>query len=62
MSLFSKLQRLISDGKTRSEDFHTEIVAQVLKNSPELTVKWLVSLDLTQPEDADDVFVATQEE
>jgi hypothetical protein len=62
MSLFSKLQRLISDGKTRSEDFHTEIVAQVLQNSPELTVKWLATLDLTKPEEADAIFVATQEE
>jgi hypothetical protein len=62
MSLFSKLQRLIADGKTRSEDFHTEIVAQVLNNSPTLTVKWLASLNLTKPEPAERVCVATQEE
>ena len=44
MSLFSKLQRLISDGRTQLEDFHTEIIAHVLRNSPELTLKWLKKL------------------
>jgi hypothetical protein len=58
VSLFSKLQRLVS----RPEDFNTEIVAHVLRNSPELTRTWLADdLKLTTL-NPNNVIVMTQEQ
>ena len=50
MSLFKKLQPLYC--ADRHEDIHTEIVAQVLKNSDELTLAWLRSIGVTTKEKA----------
>lgn len=47
MSLFDKLQGLYRSGHFRLEDIHTEIVAQVLSNSPELTLHWLADIGAT---------------
>ena len=44
MSLFGELRQLLRKDKFELEDFHTEIVAQVLRNSPELTMEWLRSI------------------
>jgi hypothetical protein len=52
MSLFDELRRLYRKDKFEMEDFHTEIVAQVLRNSPEFTIKWLRGIgavDLQMP-------------
>ena len=43
------------------EDFHTEIVAQVLRNSPALTLDWLRRVGATTLEKVDCVTIATQE-
>ena len=48
MSLFKQLERLYRPDRFQREDFHTEIVAQVLRNSDELTLAWLRSLDVTK--------------
>lgn len=61
MSLFRKLQRLYRPEKFQFEDFHTEIVAQVLKNSPALTLAWLKSIKVTSLDEADHIKVSTQE-
>lgn len=61
MSLFRKLQRLYRPEKFQFEDFHTEIVAQVLKNSPALTLAWLRSIKATSLDEADHIKVSTQE-
>ena len=52
MSLFDKVQRLYRSDHFRLEDIHTEIVAQVLSNSPELTLDWLGSIGATKLRDA----------
>ena len=68
MSLFTQLRQLYARDKFRLEDFHTEIVAQVLRNSPQLVVVWLSGfdwkgrLDLTPMREPDSIQVATQEE
>src|SRR5258708_36579414 len=62
MSLFSKLLQLSGDSKSSLEDFHTEIVAQVLQDTPELTVRWLADLGLTAREPPDTLTVGTQQE
>jgi hypothetical protein len=61
MSLFRKLQRLYRPEKFQFEDFHTEIVAQVLKNSSPLTLEWLRSINATTLSKADRIVVRTQE-
>jgi len=50
MSLFDQLKRLYRRDKFQMEDFHTEIVAQVLRNSEALTLEWLRSLNATRLE------------
>ena len=62
MSLFDQLRRLYRKDKFPLEDFHTEIVAQVLRDSPRLTLSWLRALGVTQLSDTDDITVATQED
>ena len=47
MSLFSVLRRLYRPDRFLIEDFHTEIVAQVLRNSDALTLGWLHSVEAT---------------
>lgn len=61
MSLFSKLIRLHSDERHPLEDFHTEIVANVLGYDPELTREWLKHLGVTELEKVDSITVKTQE-
>ena len=61
MSLFRQLQRLYRPDRFQLEDFHTEIVAQVLRNSPALTLAWLRGIGVTSLEKAH-VHVGTQEE
>jgi hypothetical protein len=61
MSLFSKLQRLSSDRMDQRENYHTEIVACVLQNSPELALKWLAKWGLPVGEGRCEVNVETQE-
>jgi hypothetical protein len=43
------------------EDFHTEIVAQVLRNSEALTMRWLCSLRATTLEMPNSIKIRTQE-
>ncbi len=52
MSLFDKLQGLYRSDHFRLEDIHTEIVAQVLSNSPELTLDWLGGIGATKLREA----------
>jgi hypothetical protein len=62
MGLFSQLERLARKEKFQLEDFHTEIVAQVLRNSPALTLAWLQAIDATRLQDPESITIATQEE
>lgn len=52
MSLFKELQQLYRPDRFQLEDFLTEIVAQVLRDSPGLTLEWLRSLGATDLMDA----------
>jgi hypothetical protein len=56
MSLFNKLIQLHSDDRRRLEDFNTEIVAHVLASHPDLTLRWLRKIGITQILEADEVF------
>lgn len=47
MSLFQSLRALYQPGRFMLEDFHTEIVARVLQNSPRLVFAWLQSIGAT---------------
>lgn len=47
MNLFDRLRRLTAGDTFRLEDFHTEIVAEVLRNSWALTLAWLRSIGAT---------------
>ena len=60
MSLFSDLRRLYRTDRFLIEDPHTEIVAQVLRNSDALTIAWLRSLTVTSLENPQ-IEIATQE-
>jgi hypothetical protein len=60
MSLFKELKNLYRSDRFQHEDFHTEIVAQVLRNSPELTLGWLRSLTITDLTKADHITITTQ--
>ena len=62
MSLFGKLLQLHSDEHRRLEDYHTEIVAHVLASDPELTLRWLQELGVTELREADEIAVSTQQE
>jgi hypothetical protein len=61
MGLFRQLRRLYRPEKFQFEDFHTEIVAQVLENSPALTLEWLRSIKATTSSKADHIKMRTQE-
>ncbi len=61
MSLFDQLRRLYRKDKFEMEDFHTEIVAQVLRNSHGLTMAWLNGIKATSLSEPDCVTVVTQE-
>jgi hypothetical protein len=61
MSLFLQLQRLYRSDRFLIEDFHTEIVAQALRNLPELTLEWLRYLGVTVLAEADYIQITTQE-
>jgi len=61
MSLFTKLIQLHSEEHRRLEDFHTEIVAYVLRSHSELALRWLQKLDLTELRTADEIDVGTQQ-
>ena len=62
MSLFRQLQHLYRKDKFQLEDFHTEIVAQVMRNSDALTLKWLQDMGATSFLCPDSITIATQEE
>lgn len=62
MSLFDELRRLYRKDKFQMEDFHTEIVAQVLRDSRTLTLAWLQGIGATTLNDPDFIKVVTQEE
>lgn len=47
MSLFQSLRALYRPDRFMLEDFHTEIVARVLQNSPKLAFTWLQSIGAT---------------
>lgn len=61
MSLFAQLQSLYRPDRFLFEDFHTEIVAQVLRNSTVLTLEWLRGIGATDLANADHVNIDTQE-
>lgn len=50
MSLFQSLRQLFPRDNFPLEDFHTEIVAAVLQNSPVLTFEWLQEIGVTRLE------------
>ena len=62
MSLFTQLRGLYRREKFRLEDFHTEIVAQVLRNNRQLTIDWLRGINITDLKAPDSIEIATQEE
>src|SRR5476651_1872167 len=62
MSLFTQLEKLHRQDRFQQEDFHTEIVAQVLRNCPELTLEWLQGIGATTTHDPDFIDISTQEE
>src|SRR5262245_24423231 len=61
MNLFSRLRRLHPQHRFPLEDFHTEIVAQVLRESTPLTLAWLRDVEATSLVAADTVSIDTQE-
>src|SRR5205814_5015471 len=61
MSLFDNLRRRYRKEKFQLEDFHTEIVAQVLHNSRPLTLAWLRGIKATALRNPDKVKIVTQE-
>ena len=61
MSLFGKLIHLHSDEIRKLEDFHTEIVAGLLANNYELTLRWFRELRVSELGEAEKVTVTTQE-
>ncbi len=61
MSLFDELRRLYRKDKFEMEDFHTEIVAQVLRNSSELTIEWLGGIGAADSRMASVISVRTQQ-
>ena len=61
MSLFGKLIHLRSDKLCPLENFHTEIVAHVLQNDPELTLSWLQLMGVTDRREADKISVNPQD-
>ncbi|MGO8930710.1 MAG: hypothetical protein ACLQU3_27950 [Limisphaerales bacterium] len=61
MSLFKQLEKLYHPDRSQDENAHTEIVAQVLRNSDELTLGWLRSLGVTKLAKADNIRIKTQE-
>lgn len=61
MGLFLQLQRLSRSEYFPLENFHTEIVAQVLRNIPALTLAWLRSLGATDLEKPKLIQISTQE-
>ncbi len=62
MSLFKQLRELYRPDRFQSEDFHTEIVAQVLRYSDPLTLAWLRGIRVTTLASAEHIEIATQEE
>ena len=60
MGLFKQLEKLYRPDRFQREDFLTEIVAQVLRNSPELTLEWLRWLNVTDLKQADHINITTQ--
>jgi hypothetical protein len=60
MSLFKQLEKLYRPDRFQREDFHTEIVAQVLRNSQTLTLAWLRGIGVTHLGSVDDVKIDTQ--
>jgi hypothetical protein len=62
MGLFAQLEKLHRQDRFQQEDFHTEIVAQVLRNSRQLTVQWLRGIGATTLSNPDSIIIATQEE
>jgi hypothetical protein len=61
MNLFSKLRRLYRPDSFQFEDFHTEIVAQVLQNNPALTLSWLRGIKATSFANDVSIKISTQE-
>ena len=61
MSLFSQLQRLYRPDRFLLEDFHTEIVAQTLRNSSALTLAWLNGIGATNLPAAAHIEISTQQ-
>lgn len=62
MGLFTQLQHLYRKEKFQLEDFHTEIVAQVLRNNPKLAIAWLNGIGATMMRDPVAIYISTQEE
>lgn len=62
MSLFEKLRHFCHTGADRLEDLHTEIVAEVLRNSQELLLHWLQHTGATSLGNPDSIEIKTQQE
>ncbi|MGB7749415.1 MAG: PD-(D/E)XK nuclease family protein [Verrucomicrobiia bacterium] len=60
MSLFKQLEKLYRPDRFQREDFLTEIVVQVLRDTPELTLGWLRSLGVTDLKEADHIKIDPQ--
>lgn len=61
MSLFQNIRRLCLSEKEQIEDILTEIVAEVLRNSQELTLQWLSRLGEVRLEETESIRISTQE-
>lgn len=61
MSLFQEIRRLSTVERDQLEDVLTEIVAAVLRRSPELALSWLKGIGATELESVDAMRVTTQE-
>ena len=61
MSLFDEIRRLHRRDKFEMEDFHTEIAAQVLRDSSALTFDWLRSIGALKLQQPRVVSITTQE-
>lgn len=61
MSLFQDIRRLCLADKEQIEDILTEVVAEVLRNAPELTLAWLDQIGVNRMEAVDHIHISTQE-
>lgn len=62
MPLLRSLLRLFPAGAVPLEDFHTEVVAHVMRSLPDQTLSWLRDIGATTMTRGDEFIITTQEE